>query len=100
VQAAGCRDGVNQGLQLRRRAALDHDCHQRCRISQAERQARTAWIARGQDSASGSGAAGGPLSPGPGSGRSAAVCAVLGGRASQQKQRAVDQGQVPANRGA
>jgi len=30
VQATACRDRVHQGLQLRRRGALDHACHQRC----------------------------------------------------------------------
>jgi hypothetical protein len=71
VQAAACRDRVDQGLQLRRRGRLGHACHQRWSAIQGESQARTARSARGQDGAGGSGAAFGPPNeswPGPGRG--------------------------------
>ncbi len=51
VQAAACRDRVDQGLQLGGGGALDHAVHQRCSTVQGESQTRTARNARGQDGA-------------------------------------------------
>ena len=57
VQAAACRDRVDQGLQLRGGGAFDHACHQRCSMIEVESQARIARSARGQDGAGGGKAA-------------------------------------------
>jgi hypothetical protein len=51
VQAAACRDRVDQGLQLGGGGALDHAVHQRCSTVQGESQTRAARNARGQDGA-------------------------------------------------
>jgi hypothetical protein len=63
-----CLQGFHQGLQLRRRGALDHAVHQRCSTVHGESQVRTARSARGQDGAGGGMAACGPPLSGTGAG--------------------------------
>ena len=77
MQAAACRDRVDQGLQLAGWGPFDQAVHQRCSVIHGVSQARIARSACGQD---GSGGTGASSLPRPGSGHGAVLAGCAGFR--------------------
>src|SRR5438034_4411691 len=102
VQAAACRDRVDQGLQRRRWGRFGPCGPPALQRDPGESQARTARSARGQDGAGGGPAACGPPLSAAGLWpryRNVSLGAIREPGVPAEAERAVDQDLVPADRG-